>query len=70
MEEPLLKRITRPIIAIEIITTLCISLFIEVKNQDMFDTFAVWGGIVITTYFAGRWLEKIPLERIFKIFKK
>lgn len=58
MEEPKLKQIVRPLISLIIIISLSLALFIESKNPQLLDRYTIWGGIVVSTYFGIRQIEK------------
>ena len=58
MEEPKLKQIIRPLIALVIIVTLSFALFIETENPVLLNRYTIWGGIVVSTYFGVRQIEK------------
>jgi len=56
--EPKLKQIVRPLIALIIMVTLSLSIFVESKNPQLLDRYTIWGAIVVSTYFGIRQVEK------------
>jgi len=58
MDEPKLKQIIRPLISLIIIVALSVALFVPSANEELLTKYAIWGGIVISTYFGIRQVEK------------
>ncbi len=58
MEEPRLKQIVRPLIALIIMITLSVAIFVKAENPQLLDRYTIWGAIVVSTYFGIRQIEK------------
>ena len=58
MEEPKLKQIVRPLIALIIMLTLSLAIFFKAENSQLLDRYTIWGAIVVSTYFGIRQVEK------------
>jgi len=53
-----LRQNVRPLIALIIMVTLSLAIFIKSDNPQLLDKYAIWGGIVVSTYFGIRQIEK------------